>query len=144
MCAINTFPVAIAYHRPFAEMETELLKKSWVVNHQRPTAETKVVEEYLSRYICRIGISSKRLHYDKGGKNVRIEYNDYANQEQGKAAPKKHRDLPPLVAMHLFLQHQLPPYFQRVRHSSPAEALAKEGWPTLGGNLCKAERQNTG
>ncbi|MCB9352470.1 MAG: transposase [Lewinellaceae bacterium] len=86
--------MAIAYHRPFAEMETELLKKSWVVNHQRPTAETKVVEEYLSRYICRIGISSKRLHYDKGGKNVRIEYNDYANQEQGKAAPKKHRDLP--------------------------------------------------
>lgn len=106
----------LAYHRPFIEMEAELLKKSWVVNHQRPTAETKVIEEYLGRYICRIGISNKRLHYDAGGKNVRIEYNDYSKQEPGKAAPKKYRDLPPLVAMHLFLQHQLPPYFQRVRH----------------------------
>ena len=106
----------VAYHRSFTEMEAELLQKSWVVNHQRPTAETKVIEEYLGRYICRIGISNKRLHYDAGGKNVRIEYNDYSSQEQGKAAPKKYRELPPLVAMHLFLQHQLPPYFQRVRH----------------------------
>lgn len=106
----------VAYHRSFAEMEAELLQKGWVVNHQRPTAETKVIEEYLGRYICRIGISNKRLHYDKGGKNVRIEYNDYSRQEPGKAAPKKYRDLPPLVAMQLFLQHQLPPYFQRVRH----------------------------
>lgn len=106
----------VTYHRSFSEMEAELLKKSWVVNHQRPTAETKVIEEYLGRYICRIGISNKRLRYDRQGKNVRIEYNDYSRQEPGKAAPKKYRNLPPLVAMQLFLQHQLPPYFQRVRH----------------------------
>ena len=70
----------------------------------------------LGRYICRIGISNKRFHYDPNGKNVRIEYNDYARQQTGKAAPKKYRDLLPLIAMDKFLQHQTPRYFQRVRH----------------------------
>lgn len=102
--------------RSFEEIEKEMRKKRWVVNHQRPTADTKVIEEYLGRYICRIGISNKRLSYDKNGRNVVIEYNDYANQKTGEAAPKAYRHLPPLVAMQLLLQHQLPPYFQRVRH----------------------------
>lgn len=106
----------IVYHRSFEDIEVELGKKRWVVNHGRPTAETKVIEEYLGRYICRIGISNKRLYYDKAGKNVRIEYNDYRQQQTGKAAPKANRDLSPLVAMDQLLQHQLPAYFQRVRH----------------------------
>lgn len=106
----------LIYHRPFSVIKEELHKIRWVVNHGRPTAETKVIEAYLGRYICRIGISNKRLSYDKGGKNVRIEYNDYRHQKAGQPAPKKYRDLPPLLAMQLLLQHQLPPYFQRVRH----------------------------
>lgn len=106
----------VVYHRSFEDIEAELLKKRWVVHNTRPTAETKVIEQYLGRYICRIGISNKRLSYDKAGKNVRIEYNDYRHQKPGQAAPKKYRDLPPLVAMDQLLQHQLPAYFQRVRH----------------------------
>lgn len=106
----------VVYHESFEDIEAALLKKRWVVNNTRPTADTKVIEEYLGRYICRIGISNKRLSYDKNGKNVCIEYNDYRNQKQGQAAPKKYRDLPPLVAMQMLLQHQLPPYFQKVRH----------------------------
>jgi hypothetical protein len=107
---------AVVYHRTFEELKVELTKKRWVVHHGRPTAETKVIEEYLGRYICRIGISNKRLHYDKQGKNVRIEYNDYRNQKNGEAAPKAYLNLHPLVAMHQILQHQLPAYFQRVRY----------------------------
>jgi hypothetical protein len=86
---------------------------------------------------CRIGISNKRFHYDPQNKKVRIEYNDYARQQTGKAAPKKYRDLPPLIAMDKFLQHQTPRYFQRVRHSSPAVALAKEGWSALRHHVCQ-------
>lgn len=106
----------VLYHRSFEELKADLLKKRWVVNHQRPTADTKVIEEYLGRYICRIGITNKRLHYDRKGQNVRIEYNDYSRQQPGQPAPKAYRNLPPLIAMHKFLQHQLPAYFQRVRH----------------------------
>lgn len=106
----------VVYHRSFEELEKDLLKKQWVVNHQWPTADTKVIEEYLGRYICRIGISNERFHYDPQNKKVRIEYNDYTRQQTGKAAPKRYRDLPPLIAMDKFLQHQTPRYFQRVRH----------------------------
>jgi hypothetical protein len=106
----------VVYHRSFEDLENELLKVRWVVHNTRPTADTKVIEEYLGRYICRIGISNKRLSYDKNGQNVRIQYNDYRNQKQGQVAPKQHRNLPPLLAMQLFLQHQLPAYFQKVRH----------------------------
>lgn len=106
----------VVYHLPFSVIQAQSRKKRWVVNHGRPTAETKVIEEYLGRYICRIGISNKRLFYDKAGKNVRIEYNDYRHQQPGQPAPKNYRHLPPLLAIHLILQHQLPAYFQRVRH----------------------------
>ncbi len=56
------------------------------------------------------------MNYDESGQNVRIECNDYRNQKQGQAAPKKYRDLSPLIAMQMLLQHQLPLYFQKVRH----------------------------
>lgn len=107
---------AVLYHRTFEELKAELIKKRWVVHNTRPTAKTQVIEEYLSRYICRIGISNSRLSYDKEGKNVRIQYNDYRNQQQGKAAPKQYRHLTPLVAIEQILQHVLPLYFQKVRH----------------------------
>lgn len=106
----------VVYPQSFEQLETVLTTKRWVVHNTRPTADTKVIEEYLGRYICRIGISNKRLHYDKHGKNVRIEYNDYRNQKNGEAAPKAYLDLHPLVAMHQILQHQLPAYFQGVRY----------------------------
>ena len=130
----------VDYHQSYEELESSLPKKRWVVNHQWPTAETKVIEEYLGRYICRIGISNKRLSYDKNGENVCIEYNNYREQKAGEPAPKAYRHMPPLVAMHQILQHQLPRYFPRSRHSSPAEALAKEGWAACGSNLRTPER----
>lgn len=106
----------VDYHQSYEELESSLPKKRWVVNHQWPTAQTKVIEEYLGRYICRIGISNKRLSYDKNGQNVCIEYNNYREQKAGQAAPKAYRNMEPLLAMHQILQHQLPRYFQRSRH----------------------------
>lgn len=106
----------INYHQSYETLTEGLTKKAWVVNHQRPTAETKVIEEYLGRYICRIGITNKRLSYEQGGKNVRIEYNDYARQVSGQAAPKAYRYLHPIEAMSQLLQHLLPHRFHRSRH----------------------------
>mgnify|MGYP006275570905 FL=1 len=106
----------VDYHQSYEELESSLPKKRWVVNHQWPTAETKVIEEYLGRYICRIGISNKRLSYDNKGQNVCIAYNNYREQKAGQPAPKAYRHMEPLVAIHQILQHQLPKYFQRSRH----------------------------
>ena len=129
----------IDYHMSYEELESSLPKKRWVVNHQWPTTEPKVIEEYLGRYICRIGISHKRLSYDKQGGNVRITYNNYRKQEAGKPAPKAYKDLPPLLAMHQILQHLLPPYFQRSRHYG---LHAAPTYKRLKGVLPKAVRRN--
>jgi hypothetical protein len=140
----------VGYHQGYEELEGSLPKKRWVANHQRPTTEPKVVEEYLGRYtclpamlasrqVCRIGISHKRLSYDAQGGNVRITYNNYRKQEAGKPAPKAYKDMPPLLAMHQILQHLLPAYFQRSRHYGLHAA------PTYGrlkGVLPKAVRRN--
>jgi len=123
----------IDYHMGYAELESSLPEKRWVVHHQRPTTEPKVIEEYLGRYICRIGISHKRLSYDKNGQNVCIEYNNYRKQKAGQPAPKAYRHMEPLLAMHQILQHLLPPYFQRSRHyglhAAPTYERLKDGLP---------------
>ena len=106
----------IRYHESYEVVTRGLTKKTWVVNHQPPTADTKVIQEYLGRYICRIGITNKRLSYEEDGKNVRIEYNDYAKQVSGEVAPKADRHLHPIEAMGQILQHLLPPRFHRSRH----------------------------
>lgn len=129
----------IAYHLSYEELEGSLPEKRWVVNHQWPTADPKVIEGYLGRYICRIGISHKRLSYDAQGGNVRITYNDYRKQEAGKPAPKAFKDLPPLLAMQQILQHLLPAYFQRSRHYGLHAAPA---YKRLEGVLPKAVKRN--
>jgi hypothetical protein len=103
------------YHQSYEVLTKDLLKKSWVVNQQRPTANAEVINAYLSRYICRIGISDKRLHYDAQAGTVRLEYKDYRQQKQGEPAPLAYRNLDPLIAMQMILQHLLPPYFHRSR-----------------------------
>ena len=78
----------VIYHRSYEEVEEELLKKRWVVNNTFPTSDSSIIEEYLSRYICRIGITNSRLSYDSNGKNVQIQYNDYRNQKKGSQLQK--------------------------------------------------------
>jgi hypothetical protein len=107
-------PVPV-YRQSYAALTADIQTKNWVVNQQRPTARPEVINAYLSRYICRIGISDKRLVYDPQQGTVRLEYKDYRRQETGQAAPIAYRNLDPLVAMHLILQHLLPAHFHRTR-----------------------------
>jgi len=106
----------IEYHLSYNELVKEVKDKTWVVHNTYPTTDTKVISEYLGRYICRIGISKNRIKYDKIHKKVTLEYNDYRHQKKGKAAPKAYKKLPALVMISQILQHVCPPYFTKSRH----------------------------
>ena len=103
------------YHQSYGVLTAGLAQKRWVVNQQRPTLDAEVINAYLSRYICRIGISDRRLSYDATTQTVELTYKDYQRQVPGTAAPEATRQLPPLLAMANFLQHVLPAHFHRTR-----------------------------
>ena len=98
----------------------------WCVHNTTPTADTKVIEEYLGRYICRVGVSNKKIQYDEKNHIVTMQYNDYKNQKQNEAAPKAIKLLEPLVAMRQIMIHVLPPNFQKVRYYGIMTKLKSE------------------
>ena len=104
------------YHQSYEVLTAGLITKTWVVNQQPPTMDATVINAYLSRYICRIGISDKRLKYDPITQQVSLEYNDYRKQQSDQPPPTAMLSLPPLLAMDKILQHLLPPHFHRTRH----------------------------
>jgi len=103
-----------------AELLETIEKKRWNVRNGYPTTDTTIIERYLARYINRISISKSRLQYLKGKEKndsiVHITYKDYTNQKDGQAAPLEIAKIEPLVAIHNFLTHVLPPYFQKSRY----------------------------
>ena len=115
----------INYHQPYEVLQSELKSKRWVVHNTRPTMDTKVLENYLARYINRVAISNSRLEYLHQANKVNIIYNDYKNQQIGCPAPKAIKPLEPLVAIDQIMQHVLPAYFQKSRryglHSAPTK-----------------------
>ena len=115
------------------ELRDDVEHIRWVVNHQRPTANTATVEEYLSRYICRSAITTNRIDYDSTLKNVKIIYKDYKHQKKGEPAPYAYKHLHPMEAIHQILRHKLPPYFHKCRyyglHSTAQQAKIKATLP---------------
>ncbi len=105
----------ITYHKNYKEVIADVKDKRWVVHNTHPTLDTRILENYLARYINRIAISNSRIRYVKEVQTVQIRYNDYRNQKHGEAAPKAYRYLDPLVAIHQIMQHVLPSYFQKSR-----------------------------
>ena len=102
---------------PLSQLTEDLLAKSWCVHAEPPTADTKVVQEYLGRYICRIGLSKNRFHYDKVHKQVTLSYKDYRNRtDVNVKIPMATKNLNPLVAIDQIMAHCLPPYFQKCRY----------------------------
>jgi hypothetical protein len=105
----------INYRLSFEELIKMVENKIWVVHNTKPTIDTTVLENYLSRYINRVAVSRSRVEYLKESEEVRILYNDYTNQVEGQAAPKKYKLLAPLSFIHQFMEHVLPSYFQKTR-----------------------------
>ena len=120
---------------PLSQLTEDLLAKSWCVHAEPPTADTKVVQEYLGRYICRIGLSKNRFHYDKVHKQVTLSYKDYRNRtDVNVKIPMATKNLNPLVAIDQIMAHCLPPYFQKCRyyglHASATFRKVSEDLPT--------------
>lgn len=115
----------------------EISNKRWNVRNEYPTADTEILERYLARYINRIAISKSRLEYlgsqQKLDAEVNITYKDYHRQVKGQAAPLAIKTLQPLSAIHQFLVHALPPYFQKSRyyglHAAPTFKRFKDKIP---------------
>jgi hypothetical protein len=89
---------------------SDLYKKQWVVNIQKPIAHPKKILEYLSRYVFRIAISDRRIikiengivhftmkDYKKGGifREMKLELNEFIRR---------------------FLLHILPKGFMKIRY----------------------------
>lgn len=106
----------ISLNCDFAILQKDLFAKQWCVHNTNATTNTKVIEEYLGRYICRIGLSKNKFSFDKKHNSVTIQFNDYKNQIKGQAAPKDFLELPPLIAIDQILQHVLPYKFQKCRY----------------------------
>lgn len=119
----------IDYHMTYNDLVKLVINKKWVVHNTQPTIDTSILENYLARYINRVAISKSRVRYIEEHKMVSILYSDYAHQQKGEAAPKAYKKLDPLTFIHQFLQHILPPYFQKSRrygiHSSPTKTKYK-------------------
>jgi len=100
-----------------SELIKDLMAKSWCVHAEPPTANTKIIQEYLGRYICRIGVSKNKVHYDQVHQQVTLSYKDYRNKKPGQTkAPTATKTLAPLLAIDQIMAHCLPPYFQKCRY----------------------------
>lgn len=101
--------------------------KNWNVKNSPPTVDTQILENYLARYINRIAVSKSRFEYLADQQEVNIIFKDYRNQIKDQHAPLNIKSIEPLLAIHQFLLHVLPPYFQKSRYYGlHASATAKK------------------
>ena len=131
----------IQYHQAYETLIKDLENKRWVVHNTRPTIDTKVLENYLARYINRVAISNSRIQYLQKQQQVQIIYNDYSQQKAGSPAPKALKILNPLTAIDQIMQHVLPPYFQKSRRYGIHSAAVKKRLASVIPNALKRNGQ---
>lgn len=118
----------------YEDLKTEVTKKSWCVHAEPPTCNTDRLKEYLGKYICRIGLSKQRFHYDEVNQKVTLSCKDYKKQKSPEVPPPMTTvNISPLVAIAKIMQHCLPRYFQKSRyvglHSNSRSKSIKEQLP---------------
>lgn len=102
---------ALSGKNAFSAFLTNLYKKEWVVNIQKPIGKPEKVLEYLSRYVFRVAITDRRIIEVKDGK-VKFSWKDY---RQGNLCFKEMKlELDEFIRR--FLLHALPKGFFRVRY----------------------------
>jgi hypothetical protein len=97
-------PAFAAYLAPWHEC-------AWVVYAKPPFGGPQHVLEYLGRYTHRVAISNRRLLTLKDGQ-VSFAWKDYRDKQQ----PQKVMTVSAEEFIRRFLQHSLPPGFQRIRY----------------------------
>ena len=93
----------------FAQFLAPLHRKDWVVYAKPPFGGPAHVLEYLGRYTHRVAISNQRLIALQDGQ-VSFAWTDYRD------SLRKVMTVPAGEFLRLFLQHALPPGFQRIRY----------------------------
>jgi len=94
----------------FADYLAPLRQREWVVYAKPPFGGAQHVIDYLGRYTHRVAISNRRLLALENGR-VSFAWKDY--REAGKA---KVMTVSAEEFIRRFLQHALPPGFQRIRY----------------------------
>jgi hypothetical protein len=117
----------------FARYLAPLHDQKWVVYAKKPFGGPQHVLEYLARYTHRVAISNGRLRALENHQ-VSFEWKDYSDDNQSKLMT-----LPAEEFIRRFLQHTVPPGFQRIRyygflancHRSAKLALCRQLLATL-------------
>jgi hypothetical protein len=94
----------------FARYLAPLEKTKWVVYAKAPFGGPQHVLEYLGRYTHRVAISNRRILALEHGQ-VSFAWKDYRDRQQQKVMTVSADDF-----IRRFLQHALPPGFQRIRY----------------------------
>ena len=100
----------LADPQAFARYLAPLQHKKWVVYAKAPFGGPQHVLEYLGRYTHRVAISNRRLLALENGR-VSFEWKDYRD-----AGKSKVMTVPADEFIRRFLQHTVPPGFQRIRY----------------------------
>jgi predicted PurR-regulated permease PerM len=95
----------------FARYLAPVKKQEWVVYAKPPFGGPQHVLEYLGRYTHRVAISNRRLLALEQGQ-VSFAWKDYRDQQQ----PQEVMTVSAEEFIRRFLQHSLPPGFQRIRY----------------------------
>ena len=95
----------------FAAYLAPLHKREWVVYAKPPFGGPPQVLEYLGRYTHRVAISNRRILALEQGQ-VSFAWKDYRDPQQ----PQKVMTVSAAEFIRRFLQHSLPPGFQRIRY----------------------------
>jgi len=101
----------LSHPAAFAAFLAPLKKSPWVVYAKAPFGGPQHVLEYLGRYTHRVAISNRRLLGLTDGQ-VTFQWKDYREPQQ----PQKTMTLTAEEFIRRFLQHSLPPGFQRIRY----------------------------
>ena len=93
----------------------ESVQKPWVVYAKRPSTGPKQTLAYLSRYTHSVAISEHRI-LELGEQKVKIQYKDYADENEEGIPKKKALELKYMDFIKLFVKHILPSGFQKIRY----------------------------
>jgi putative transposase/transposase-like zinc-binding protein len=96
--------------RAFAGYLARLRQREWIVYAKPPFGGPQQVIEYLGRYTHRVAISNRRLLALENGR-VSFAWKDYRQAGQDKVMTVSAEEF-----IRRFLQHALPPGFQRIRY----------------------------
>lgn len=103
---------SVADSAAFAQYLAPLRRKDWVVYAKPPFGGPHQALEYLSRYTHRTAISNERILAVTNGK-VTFQWKDYRHQHRQKS---RTMTLDADEFLRRFLNHTLPPGFQRIRY----------------------------